>query len=403
MSFRSKLKRVVEQFTGRAEGSAWVFSRSGSLWGGMLPAETYSRKDLFQLYRDNPYARQAIDMTTADVLGAGFYVEAKDPRVVEAVNSFAEKVNLDGLLFLCVRDMLVTGDGTAELIYDSEGKVERTVTYDSRSERKEVIAPREGAKLVSAKWVPSWSLDCYVTPLGELAWWGQGNIYFHPDKILNFKYNPLGIDAYGTSELTSVYHQLKNLVEAQDLFIKILKRYSAPPILWLCKGLTKGEIERHKREVEEKSPTEDIYLNTDLIDAKVLEIDPRGRFENYYEQIEKAVLSGLQSPTLPSISKSTRASSRTILDFYEKKINRIRRIVKREVERGLFSRIARQAGSEEIPRLRWFTLGGLMEKSGPEFILELFDRNLLSPAQAKKNLTRLLGIDFGPEEGERVE
>jgi len=396
---RSRLRKVREQLSNLI-GSAFVSSVGASLWGE-LTREEIDRESLMRLYRDNPFARQAIDMTVSDAVGSGYFVDAEDPRAAEIVNEFAEKVNLDGILFLCVRDMLVTGDGTAELIYSDEEKVKRTVRWDDREKSQTVIAPVKGARLVFMKWIPSFTLEVERSPLGETMWWKQdvgGRVkYFHPDKILDFRWNPTGLSSYGTSELKSVAELLEDLDTIRELFVKILKRYAAPPIIWKCKGLTKEQIEEHKRKVESKEPDQDIYLNTDLIEPEVLEIDPRGKFENYYTQLVNAVTIGLQTPTLMSLQEATLASSKAMLEFYERKITRIRRVVKRTVEREVFARLVKQAGLTEVPRLRWNVLSRRFEKPGPEFILDLFDRNLLNASQTKAILKKW-GIPFPPEE-----
>ena len=161
---RSRLKKVREQLSNLI-GSAFVSSTGASLWGE-LTREEIDRESLMRLYRDNPFARQAIDMTVSDAVGCGYFVDAENPQAAKIVNEFAEKVNLDGILFLSVRDMLVTGDGTAELIYSDEKKVRRTVSWDDKEKSQTVIAPVKGARLVSMKWIPSFTLEVERSPLG---------------------------------------------------------------------------------------------------------------------------------------------------------------------------------------------------------------------------------------------
>jgi hypothetical protein len=89
-----------------------------------------------------------------------------------------------------------------------------------------------------------------------------------------------------------------------------------------------------------------------------------------------------------------------MLEFYEKKIARIRRVVKRAVEHEIFQPLIEQdPKAKEVPRLRWNILSRRFEKTGPDFVLELFDRNLYTAYQAKQALKQW-GIPF-PSEPER--
>lgn len=396
-----RLRGIKEAITRVFLGSALV-GTVGSLWAAE-EEPVIDRKKYVEMYVKNPLARQSIDMETADAVGGGYFTDIKtDKYAKQLVDTFAAKVNLDDIIFLTTRDMLVTGDGIGERIYDKEKKMERTVVYNNKKYTKEVVAPIKGAKLVNLKWLPSWMFKVKQTPVGEVCWWTQEvegkKVFFHPDKILDFKWNRTGLSAYGTSELKSVYSLLEDLDKIRENFVAITKRYAKPPIIWKGKGISKAQMEEHKKEVESKEADEDLYLNTDLIEAEVLEIDPRGKFENYYEQLMSAATIGLETPTLPILSKATLASSKAILEFYEKKIARIRRVVKRCVEHEIFVILVNQdSRAKEVPRLRWNVLSRRFEKTGPQFVLELFDRNLYSPFQAKQALKKW-GIPFPTEE-----
>ena len=359
-----------------------------------------------KMYEENPLAREAIDMTVADAIGGGYFTDVKEDKYAKKlVDKFAEKVDLDSILFLSTRDMLVTGDGINEKIYDKEIEIERVVEWNGKEYKQIVIAPAPGAKLVNLKWVPSYTFKVARTPVGEVLWWEQKvgfkSKYFHPDKIMDYKWNPTGLSAYGTSELKCVYSLLKDLDQIRKNFVAITKRYASPPIIWKSKGLSEAQMKEHKENVENKAPDEDIYLNTDLIEAEVLEVDPRGRFENYYEQLMNAVSIGLMTPTLVSLEQATLASSKAMLEFYEKKIARIRRVIKRNVEKGIFKVLIEQdSKAREVPRLRWDTLSKRIEKTGTELALELFDRNIYSPWQLQQVLKKS-GVPF-PQEPEEA-
>ena len=387
------------------KGQTIVSSAGGGFWGE-TEKPSIDRKKCVELYKTNPLAKQAIDLTVSDAIGGGYFTECSDEEAKRLVDAFAEKVRLDELLILAVRDMLVTGDGTLERIYSDEHEEERRIVVDGKERVRRVIAPVKGAKLVGLKWVPAFTLEVARSKTGKVLWWKQEveykTLWFAPEKILDFRWNPTGLSYYGTSELEPVFNLLQDIDDIQDAFVKIIKRYAAPPIIWKAKGLSKEELERHKQTVEEKEPGEDLYINTDLIEPMVLDIDPRGRFENYYNALIKAVIVGLQTPTLTQFEETSRAAASTLMEFYAKKIDRIRRVVKRVVEHEIFEPIVRQAGRREVPKLRWNVLSKTFRMTGPELTLELFDRNLYSPSQTKKMLQKY-GVEFPPEGGEERE
>jgi len=243
------------------------------------------------------------------------------------------------------------------------------------------------------------------TATGRVRWYTQKvdyqSIHFSPDKIIDFKWNPVGLTPYGTSILSSVYNLLKDLDKIRENFVTITRRYAKPNIIWMSKGLSRAQMEELKREVEASAEVgQDLYINTDLVEPKVIEIDARGRFENYYSQLVNAAVTGLQTPTLISLQQATLASSRAMLEFYAKKIERIRRIVKRKVEREIFRPIIKQAGLSEVPRLRWRSIPSKIDDR-ITLVFKLVQSGILDVWGAAQLLSKW-GIELPEKRGEEV-
>jgi len=375
-------------------GTAIVASRFPRRYGAEIPE--INREDFMKLYTTNSFAKAAIDMTLSDAIGIGYFTSVKyDEEAKQLCDSFAEKVNLDEIISLTTRDMLVIGDGFCERIFEDETK--RKVSIENQTQQ--VIAPVKGAKLVNLKWLPGHTMYINRTPTGRMRWYIQATegkkIYFAPEKIINFKWNPVGLDAYGTSLLRPVYQLLQDLEKIQDNFVKIIKRYAKPPIIWQGKGLSQTRMEELKTEIESLEPDEDLYLNTDMVTPLVLEINPRGRFEEYYQRLINTAIVGLETPTLPSLEQATLASSQAMLEFYSRKITRIRRLVKRKIEMEIFKPLIESYGREEIPRVRWNVLKTKFEID-PDFILDLVKAEIYTPWQAKQVL-QSIGFPFPVE------
>jgi len=383
-------------------GHAFVFDSGKGLLGGYGTTQSsdVSREDLIKLYREDPLAKQAIDMQVFDSVGGGFFTDVKGDEISkEIVDKFAAKVNLDYLIWLFTRDMLATGDGIFERIYSHERLETVTIEVGGRTERVEMIVPVKGAKFAGLKWVPSWSMEVKMEPTGAVKYWVQKSkfgkeIRFHPDKIIRTPWNPTGLDAYGTSELHAVYGLLEDLKEIRENFVKIIKRYAAPPIIWQCNGMSREEILALKERNEGREPGEDCYLNTDLVKAEVLEIDARGKFDNYYKTLQDAAIIGLETPTLTLVAAE---GAKWVLEFYKKKVEQIRRVIKRMIEREIFKPLIMQdSKATEVPRVRWNQF-----YANYELVLDLFDRGIYSHYQAEQ-VMKVWGIPFPPEPEDRM-
>ena len=396
------LRKIREAVSSLLYGSSWVASPMKSLWRGEERPEV-DRSDYEKLYKENPFAQFAVDMAVSDSVGLGFFTTVKkDYRAKEIVDKFCEDVNLDELLSWVTRDMLITGDGFLERIYDKPD-VRRKVKIEDQE--AEVICPAEGSKFVGLKWLPPTTMLINRTATGRVRWYTQKvdyqSIHFSPDKIIDFKWNPVGLTPYGTSILSSVYNLLKDLDKIRENFVTITRRYAKPNIIWMSKGLSRAQMEELKREVEASAEVgQDLYINTDLVEPKVIEIDARGRFENYYSQLVNAAVTGLQTPTLISLQQATLASSRAMLEFYAKKIERIRRIVKRKVEREIFRPIIKQAGLSEVPRLRWRSIPSKIDDR-ITLVFKLVQSGILDVWGAAQLLSKW-GIELPEKRGEEV-
>lgn len=399
MSLRKRLTSIKEKVVDAvSSGASWVASPGVGFWRKEEEAEI-DRKDYMETYRDNLMVRASVDMTVANLVGGGFFTGADNEEVKQIVDEFCERVGQDRINQLVARDALVTGDGIIEKIYDKE--------YKKELDGKEVITPKKNARFIGVKWAPSFTFTVKQSPTGKVKWWKQkwerSKKYFDPKKIINIKWNPTGLDAYGTSEVRQVHELIDDLKKIRKNFVKITKRYASPPIIWKCKGMSEERRKALKKSVEEKGQDEDIYLNTDLVEAEVLEIDPKGKFENYYKVLQQAAVLGLQTPTIPILSEATLASSEAMLEFYARKIESGRRLIKRMIEREIFSELIEQAGKEEVPKVRWNKMPIRLEGTIPGIALDLFDRNIYSPSQTEKMLKKS-GVPFPPksEEEKRV-
>lgn len=326
-----------------------------------------SLEELERLYLTDPVAHASVDLYVELTVGGGYYTTAEDPRAKRLVDVFAERVNMDGLLREAVRSMLIYGDAYVEKVYG-----------------------KPGGWLLGLNLLPSKTVRVERDRHGRVLRFVQRNgaatVSFRPEEILHLKHNPVGNSAYGTSMLTPVVAFLKAKRKAVENMEKILSRYAAPKVIW--KAPNRNALQQLQAVLETLRPDEDIIL-TGEVDFKPLTVDPRARFEFFYEYLDRQVFEGLQAPLLSWLRNATEASARTMLETVERRVKGIQRYLKRKVEAEVFKPLVEAEGLEEVPRLNWGTPRSRLEEVSLAEIAELVKSGVVDPSEARRWLARL--------------
>ena len=120
--------------------------------------------------------------------------------------------------------------------------------------------------------------------------------------------------------------------------------------------MTKGEVGDLKDAVIAREPDEDIFLGhveKDAVRFETVEMDPRGRFENYIHIIDMGIMEGLQVPLLRYLRNATEASATKMLEVVERNVLGVQRQIKRVVERQFLDILIKRASISTIPTLNW--------------------------------------------------
>ncbi|MCD6443650.1 phage portal protein [Candidatus Bathyarchaeota archaeon] len=326
-----------------------------------------SLEELEKYYLTDPVAHAAVDLYVELTVGGGYYTTAEDQRAKELVDGFAETVNMDELLREAVRNMLIYGDAYVEKVYR-----------------------KPDGRLVGLNLLPSKTVrverDRHGRVLRFVQRDGATSVSFKPEEILHLKHNPVGNSAYGTSMLTPVLGFLKAKRKAVENMEKILSRYAAPKVIW--RAPNRNALQQLQAVLETLRPDEDIIL-TGEVDFKPLTVDPRARFEFFYEYLDRQVFEGLQAPLLSWLRNATEASARTMLETVERRVMGIQRYLKRKVEAEVFKPLVETEGLKEVPRLNWGSPKSRLEDVSLADVGGLVKSGILDPSEARRWLAKL--------------
>jgi hypothetical protein len=316
-------------------------------------------------------------------VGVGFYTECEeDIEAKQIIDDWCQQVGLDQVLHNVVRTMLTYGFCPVE--------------------RWAVQGPPPGA--LRLKLLPPESVKVRINRKGQILGYRQELITepvaFRPQDLIFFVWDRIGADPYGTSKVAPILTLLETKRQTNEDMSKIIHRYAAPLSLWK----SRNSVATLKKAVQNREPDEDVFLGNiepDDVTFDTVQIDPRGKFEDYINQVNDQILEGLQAPLLHYLRNATEASATKMLEVIDRHIQGIQRYVKRVVETEMFAVVLAFHGKtrpEQIPRIQWGSKRTPIEELDLGGIADLVSSGALGPDQAQ-DLLRKMGIPLEePEE-----
>jgi len=367
------------------EALARIWERRGlvvpgaALWRATGEPHPPGFEKLEYYYKTDGMVFRAVEMLAGMVAGAGYYTTVEnpaDPEQAEAkrlVDSFGEQVNLDSLLFEVAKDLLIYGNSFLERVFREQ-------------------------RLAGLKRLPPASVRVIRNPYGEVEGYRQQlaglTITFRPREIVHFKWNVAGTEAYGLGIIYPITRLLEVKAKALEDMGLILRRYASPRVIWRVPS--RADAERLKEVLEQLKPDQD-PITTGNIEVKPIPVDPRARFEYYFNMVERQIFEGLGAPLLSWLRNATEASARTMLEAVDREVRMLQRYIKRKVEGEIFRILVEAEGFRYVPRLNWGSPKAGVERLRLQDLVRLVETGVLTRKQALTML-RLLGIPI-PEEG----
>lgn len=332
-------------------------------------------------YRSDSEVHAAVNVLADMSVGVGYFTECEDEKAKEIVDKFAEDVGLDQILLNIVKTILIFGFCPVE--------------------RYLVKGPPKG--VLRLKILQSRTVQVERDQKGKILGYKQTlngrTVNFKVKEIVWFVYNQVGTGPYGTSIVEPILSLVKAKKQTHIDMPKIIHRYSSPLTVWE----TAGDISALKDAVTSREPNEDIFLGhvaKDAVRFKPVELDPRGRFVEYINDVNQGILEGLQAPLLHYLRNATEASATKMLDVIDRHVQGIQQYVKRVVEREIFAPLLAAFGLSEVPSLEWGAPKTGVEDLDLDGLARLVEVGALTPLAAQ-DLMRKMGLPL--EETEEPE
>jgi hypothetical protein len=139
----------------------------------------------------------------------------------------------------------------------------------------------------------------------------------------------------------------------ETLMPKVFERYAGPRSVWVFPGVSDNKLNEYKAAIEQTPQDEDLAFNPaegTSFDIKTLAIDPRARFEGFVNYIESQYIAGMQTPVVKLYTAPgfTEASATVAKEISERKIDFLRRFLKRVVEREIYADLLKSNGFDPI-------------------------------------------------------
>lgn len=342
--------------------------------------------DYDKFYMENSEVNSAINVKSDMTVGIGYFTESENKLAKELVDEYAELVGLDQILLRVVKYMLIYGFCPVERFF----KPGRPAKQEDIKLYLKILLPKtvkiqrdEKGKVLGYKQVAN----------------GK-TVYFKPSEIIWFVNNEI-TSPYGTSLIQPIMNLLKAKEKINEDMPKIIHRYASPLTVWE----SNQTIEPLKQAVTTRQADEDIFLGNvppGTVRFQNLEIDPRGRFDNYLRIIDESILECLQAPILRYLRNATEASATKMLEVIDRHIEGIQRYIKRMVEGEIFAPLLLVQGIEDVPRLRWGLPRTGLENIKLTDIALLVEKGVITSKQGV-DLLRKLGVPFEEEEIQKPE
>ncbi|WP_309492304.1 hypothetical protein [Candidatus Hecatella orcuttiae] len=349
MTLWGKIKNwfTASEAQGLEEKARGLVAGVPSVWGRGQKAP-FSFQTCFERYENVGLVTAAVDATAEMIAGPGYHTEGVG-EAKRVVDDFAEEVNLDGLLMDAVLDCAICGNSWVEKVVE-DGLIVGLNYLDPLSMEQSIILKKApgGFDLYHNQ------VEGYVQTVR-----GRKTAQWPADRIIHFTWNRPRGSLYGTGMVKPVEAYLQTILEAEQDMGKIIKRYAAPKVAWMLQDAGKTVFDEVKRQLRTVQPDEDYVIATTgktRIDAQVIQIDPRSRFEYFFNHITNAIMAGLECPITFLFRGDVRvsdASATAMLQAFDRKIRMKQRRFKRIIEAQLFRPLVRQHGHSEVPRLVW--------------------------------------------------
>ena len=286
-----------------------------------------------QLNKD-PEVKSALNILTDMTVGVGFYTdmgEGLDPKHPNkgAVDAYAEKVNLDEVLWKAERQAL--GKGIAPLLNMPDGELKLLPAETFYRWQKPTGEEYRYTQEISGAIVSDW----------------QGA---DMNKIILNINGESPTTPYGLALVDGMEERLEQRADMAEDVPDVIHKYGYPFRVW--EADTDAIIDVAYKQATEREVDEDVFLGNvpkDTLRIHTETQDPRINFTQYVIHNDEQIAEGLMAPLMLYLRNATEASARTILESIDRRVQARQRYLKRRMERYVFKPLV----GDPVPRLIW--------------------------------------------------
>jgi len=345
---RSPLSLFKRKNIERARGRVGVLTSSSPY------TPTVDFGTLKDIWDKDESAALAIQFTAEAMVGAGHYIETEpyNKDAIAELDRFAEDVGMDEYMFGVAQEIVGFGNSFTEL-----------------------INPGDLQSLLRLPIDVDWKI--YRNPVGgevlSYEYYKGGNVKLPANRVLHYKYLAHSTEAFGRGILHYFAESKTYTLEYSDGSTKdftvpslavmkwmwvddlrLIFHHYPPKACWYIEG-DDDYVASKAKSIGKMSPGERIVVNHP-VQIQTETIDPNARLGDMLNYFDMTILRAAQLPHLRLFTERgfSEASSRVVVEQWNRKINMLRRFLARNIERHIYRQVLDQAGFNVSPKIRWY-------------------------------------------------
>jgi len=339
--------------------------------------------DLFKvMYKKIPKVFRAINTRANFAIQSGFRLMG-EKYDVSRIEKWQRKVHFDNYLIQIVKELLVYGN----VFLSPFGTKENT----------------------EFKFLPVNTMRVLRDDSGEIT--GYIQIYdrkvidtWKPDELIHIKWNMLGSDAYGISELNCLRDVLEKKLDAEATIVEVIKSQYVPKVLYKCgmpeKPYSDAQIGSAKSMLENRDVGSDMLVPGDM--EPVIIQHNRGSGESIVQlinHVEEQVDTGLNFPEILIAGRADAQGSIIQMDSLERDVKTIQDVLGLAIEDGMYKRVL---GKEEVPKVVWNPMNVETELRTSRTLRQLVGDGKAPPIITSDEARRQMGLEKMTDEQKKA-
>jgi hypothetical protein len=373
--------------------------------------EDISLQQVMSLYDRDPTCKSSVDLLAASAVKR-FYTTCppNQEKAKNAIDEFCASANLDSLLHEMAVRLIACGN-------DFWLKLTPKILTEFVRMPIDAIEKMKSSSITGLK-IPH-KPEGYIL---RNKYCGNSGQTLTPEAVLHWSINTSYNTGFGVGLLQVLLHSLTQGSDKRPSFAwmkakiekimpKIFEKYAGPDVLAVLPNADPVTIQKFENAIKNRDE-EGVWLFYGGKEKAVqgtnvfpVTIDPRARFEYYLDHMVNQFYLGCETP-LPRLFSTpgfTEASARAALELQDMLIDPIQRMIKRRVEREIFTPILRQNGFDPAKnqvRLNWGN------QKAPELtasdLISAADKGLIRKEEFRKNAIKILGWELWEEQSQNA-